>query len=93
VLASYVGLLYNPGAPPLQQQLAPVLRGRCSFVLVTAQIIGQPAGPANGLTVTIQELPEDLRDAFNAEAYLQQAANAQSNQQLKNAQQQAAPKF
>ena len=93
VLASYVGLLYNPGAPPLQQQLTPIMRGRCSFVLVTAQIIGQPAGPANGLTVTIQELPEDLRDAFNAEAYLQQAANAQSNQQLKNAQQQAAPQF
>jgi hypothetical protein len=93
VLASYVGLAYNPGAPPLQQQLTPIMRGRCSFVLVTAQIIGQPAGPANGLTVTIQELPEDLRDAFNAEAYLQQAANAQSNQQLKNAQQQAAPQF
>lgn len=93
MLASYLGLLYNPGAPPLQQQLTPVMRGRCSFVLVQAQINGQPNGPASVLTVIIQELPEDLRDAFNAEAYLQQAANAQSNQQLKNAQQQAAPQF
>ena len=92
-LDSYVGLLYNPGAPPLQQQLAPVLRGRCSFILVQAQINSQPGGSANGFTVIIQELPEDLRDAFAAEAYIHQAANAQSNQQLKNAQQQAAPTF
>jgi hypothetical protein len=93
MLDSYLGLLYNPGAPPLQQQLTPILRGRCSFIFVSAQIGGQPGGPAGGLTVIIQELPEDLRDAFAAEAYLHNAANAQANQQLKNAQQQSAPKF
>jgi hypothetical protein len=92
-LDSYVGLLYNPGAPPLQQQLTPIMRGRCSYILVQAQINGQANGGANALTVTIQELPEDVRDAFAAEAYMQQAAKAQSNQQLNNAQQQAAPKF
>ena len=42
------------------------------------------------MTITMQELPEDLRDAFAAEAYIQKAAGAQSNQQLNNAQQQAA---
>jgi len=92
-LTSYLGLIYTGTPPPLQQQLTPIMRGRCSYILVQAQINGQPNGPANVLTVIIQELPEDLRDAFAAEAYMQQAANAQSNQQLKNAQQQAAPKF
>jgi hypothetical protein len=92
-MTSYLGLIYTGTPPPLQQQLTPVMRGRCSFVLVQAQINGQPNGPANVLTVIIQELPEDLRDAFAAETYIQQAAKAQSNQQLKNAQQQAAPKF
>lgn len=92
-LASYLGLIYAGTPPPLQQQLTPIMRGRCSYILVRAQINGQPNGPANVLTVIIQELPEDLRDAFAAETYMQQAAKAQSNQQLNNAQQQAAPKF
>jgi len=92
-LTSYLGLSYTGTPPPLQQQLTPIMRGRCSYILLQAQISGQPNGPANALTVIIQELPEDLRDAFAAETYIQQAANARSNQQLKNAQQQAAPKF
>ena len=92
-MTSYVGVFTTGTPPPLQQQLTPILRNRCSFILVTAQINSQPGGSANGFTVIIQELPEDLRDAFAAEIYMEQAANAQSNQQLKNAQQQAAPKF
>jgi hypothetical protein len=92
-LTSYLGISPTTAPRIQQQQLTTIMRGRCSYIFVQAQINGQPNGGANVLTVTIQELPEDLRDAFAAEAYIHQAANAQSNQQLKNAQQQAAPKF
>lgn len=92
-MTSYLGLITTGTPPPLQQQLTPILRGRCSFIFVTAQINGLRDGSANQMTVVIQELPEDLRDAFAAEIHMEQAANAQANQQLKNAQQTAAPKF
>lgn len=93
ILDSYLGI--PPASPPQQQQqqLVTIMRGRCSFILVTAQIAATSEGTGAQMTVTISELPEDLRDAFAADAYIRQAANAQSNQQLNNAQQQAAPKF
>jgi hypothetical protein len=92
-LTSYLGISPTTAPQIQQQQLTTLMRGRCSYIFVQARINGQPNGPANELTVIIQELPEDVRDAFAAEAYMQQAAKAQSNQQLNNAQQQAAPKF
>ncbi|HEX3847765.1 MAG TPA: hypothetical protein VHV81_10335, partial [Steroidobacteraceae bacterium] len=58
-----------------------------------AWINGTPGGTANGLLVTISEVAADMRAAFAAENYIRQAKNAQANQQLKNAQQQATPAF
>ena len=43
--------------------------------------------------IMFDEVAFDLRDAFAAENYIRQAKNAKGNQQLKDAQQQAAPKF
>jgi hypothetical protein len=62
-------------------------------VQVVAWINGTPGGTANGLLVTISEVAADMRAAFAAENYIRQAKNAQANQQLKNAQQQATPAF
>ena len=62
-------------------------------IQVVAWINGTPGGTANTLLVTISEIAADLRAAFAAENYIRQERNAQSNQQLKNAQQQATPTF
>lgn len=91
-LETYLGLVPVPPQQQ-QQQMTNFLRSRCSFILVRAQISATSDGIAHDMVITIQELPLDLRDAFAAERYLRQAVNAQSNQQLNNSQQQAAPKF
>ena len=92
-MPSYLGIY--PGTSPQQeqQQLVGIMRNRCPYILVEAQINGRPGGPASQMSVVIQELPQDLRNAFAAEHYMRQSANAQANQQLKKSQQQAAPKF
>src|SRR5262249_26054273 len=93
MVTSYLGI-YTPTIQQQQQQLANMLRQKCvTGVVVKAQIGGQPAGLASQLMVTIVEVGADLRSAFAAELYLQQAANAKVNQQLKTDQQTAAPKF
>jgi hypothetical protein len=56
-------------------------------------MFGQTGGTVTSLAVTIREYAADLRDAFAAENYKRQAKYAQGNQQLKNAQGQAAPTF
>jgi len=71
-----------------------MLRSKCVKGVVVKADIGVPPGAvASGLTVTITEIAADLRAAFAAEIYLERAANAQANQELKNDQKQAAPKF
>jgi hypothetical protein len=93
MMTSYLGL-YTPTPQQQQYQIANMLRSKCvKGVVVKAEIAGPPGGLASQLIVTITEIAADLRDAFAAELYLQKAANAQANQQLKNDQQQAAPKF
>lgn len=62
-------------------------------IWVNAQVFGQPGGMANSMQLTIREYAVDLRDAFAAENFMRQAKLAQGSQQLKNAQQQAAPAF
>lgn len=79
--------------PVTQQQLTSIMRNSCPYILVQVQINGAASGTANQMTVVIQELPQDLRNSFAAERYMRQAANGQANEQLKKAQQQAAPKF
>ena len=91
VLQSYLGI----STPTVtQQNIDRIVKQRCGVqVWVQAQINGLQDGTATQLTVMIREIAADLRDAFAAENYIRQATNAQSNQQLKNAQQQAAPTF
>jgi hypothetical protein len=45
------------------------------------------------MQVTISENSEDTRDVIAGQQYLDNVANGQSQQQMKNAQQQAAPKL
>ena len=93
VMDDYLGPAPVP-ANQQQQLIASVIRGRCPFILVKAQIqLAGPGGVATDLTVDMWEYPEDLRVSLADEQYLQQGANATANQQLKNAQQQAAPTF
>lgn len=89
-ISNYIGFASEPVT---QQQLTSFMRGRCPYISVQVQINGRPGGPANQMTVVIEELPQDLRNAFAADQYMRQAANAQANQQLKKSQQQAPPKF
>ena len=86
---------YLVGMPSrTQQDLDRIVKVRCGMqVQVVAWIGGTRGGTANSLDVTIREIAADLRDAFAAENYLRQAANAEGNKQLNSAQQQAAPKF
>jgi len=91
-LQSYLGL-YVP-TPQQQQQLTNLLRSKCvKGVIVQAQIGGNSSGIVGGMTVMITEVAADLRNAFAAELYLQQAANAQADQQRVKDQQTPAPKF
>ncbi len=91
-LPSYLGI-GNPQNEH-QQDLDRIVKVRCGMqVQVVAAIGGTAAGTANSLTVTINEIAADLRAGFAAENYIWQQRNAQSSQQLKNAQQQAAPTF
>jgi hypothetical protein len=88
--------LYRSPPPQVvtQQDLDRFAKPSCGRkVFVQAQIFGQTGGAANSMTVTIREYAADLRDAFAAENLMRQAKYAQGNQQLKNAQQQAAPAF
>jgi hypothetical protein len=90
-LPSYIGIVQQT-VP--QQELDRIVKVRCGMqVQVVAWINGTPGGTANALLVTISEIAADMRAAFAAENYIRQEKNAQSNQQLKNAQQQAAPSF
>ncbi len=93
LMTSYLGI--STPVPQLQQQtITRVLRMKCvRGIVVTADISGRPGGMAQQLQVTITEVAVDLRDAFAAEIYLQQSANAQAKQQVQNAQQQSGPKF
>jgi hypothetical protein len=90
-LPSYLGI---PQQTVPQQDLDRIVKVRCGMqVQVVAWINGTPGGTANSLLVTISEIAADMRAAFAAENYIRQEKSAQSNQQLKNAQQQAAPSF
>jgi hypothetical protein len=92
-MTSYLGIL-TPVPLQQQQAIASVLRSKCvKGIIVTADLGAQPGGMSQQLQVTIVDTAEDLRDAFAAEIYLQQSANAKASQQLKNAQQQSAPTF
>ena len=87
---SYLGVTPNV----TQGDLDRIVKARCGIkIWVQAQIFGQAGGSVNELDLTINEIAFDLRDAFAAENAIRQAKNAQGNQQLKNAQQQAAPAF
>jgi hypothetical protein len=87
---SYLGVTPNV----TQGDLDRIVKARCGIkIWVQAQIGAQASGSAGGLDLTINEIAFDLRDAFAAENYIRQAKNAKGNQQLKDAQQQAAPKF
>ena len=91
-LPSYLGVPVTQKVP--QQDLDRIVKVRCGMqVQVVAWINGTPGGTANTLQVTVSEIAGDLRAAFAAENYIWQLKSAQSNQQLKNAQQQAAPTF
>jgi len=91
-LPSYLGVAVPQKEP--QQDLDRIVKVRCGMqIQVVAWINGTPGGTANSLLVTVSEIAGDLRAAFAAENYLWQLKSAQSNQQLKNAQQQAAPTF
>ena len=88
-LPSYLGMPTRT-----QQDVDRIVKVRCGMqVQVAAWINGTPGGTANALEVTVREIASDLRAAFAAENYMWQLKSAQSNQQLNNAQQQAAPKF
>lgn len=77
-----------------QREIDRIVSARCMMgIVVKAQIIGQPGGVSAGIEVKIMETAQDMRNAFAAENYLRQAAKANANQQLKNAQKQAAPTF
>ena len=87
---SYLGVTPNV----TQGDLDRIVKARCGIkIWVQAQIGAQASGSASELNLTINEIAFDLRDAFAAENYIRQAKNAQGSQQLKNAQQQASPKF
>jgi hypothetical protein len=91
-LPSYLGVPITQKEP--QQDLDRIVKVRCGMqIQVVAWINGTPGGTANSLLVTVSEIAADMRAAFAAENYLWQLKSAQSNQQLKNAQQQAAPTF
>ncbi len=91
-LPSYLGI-GNPQTEA-QQDLDRIVKVRCGMqVQVVAAINGTAGGTANALQVVINEIAADLRAGFAAENYIWQLRSAQSNQQLKNAQQQAAPTF
>jgi len=86
--------LYVPTAQQQQQQLTSMLRSLCvKGVIVQAQVFGSNNGTVVQMTVTITEVAADLRNAFAVELYLQQAANAQADQQRIKDQQTPAPKF
>lgn len=87
---SYLGVTPNV----TQGDLDRIVKARCGIkIWVQAKIGATSSGSVNALELTMNEIAADLRDAFAAENYIRQAKNAQGNQQLKGAQQQAAPKF
>jgi hypothetical protein len=91
-LPSYLGVAVPQKEP--QQDLDRIVKVRCGMqIQVLAWINGTPGGTASSLLVTVSEIAGDMRAAFAAENYIWQLKSAQSNQQLKNAQQQAAPTF
>jgi hypothetical protein len=93
-LPSYLGIPQQPQQPVPQQDLDRIVKVRCGMqVQVVASINGTAGGTANALGVVISEIAADLRAAFAAENYIRQERSAHSNQQLKNAEQQAAPSF
>ncbi len=60
-----------------------IVEVRCRMqIQVVASIAGTSGGTANALQVTINEIAGDLRAAFEAENYIWQMKNAQSNQHL-----------
>jgi len=93
LLQSYLGL-WVPTPQQQQQQLTNMLRSKCvKGVVVQAQFDGNSSGVVGGMMMIITEVAADLRNAFAAELYLQQAANAQADQQRIKNQQTPAPKF
>jgi hypothetical protein len=93
LMSNYI-MIQTP-TPSLQQSnINSLLRSKClKGIVVKADIAGHPGGLASGMSITIIDVVTDLRNAFNAEIYLENAANATASQQQKNAEQQAAPKF
>jgi hypothetical protein len=85
-----------PNNPITPSVIATIMRDPCrSNVHVRAQV--SPTGPGNSLVhivdIQMSENALDTRDVIAAQQYLDGAAARQKQQELKNAQQQAAPKL
>ncbi len=76
-----------------QADINQVMRDQCRVGVYVFANLGANAQIVQTLSIKMSENSEDTRDVFAEEQYLDHVAEAQNQQQLKKAQQQAAPKF